>query len=149
MEKARKKGLSVNHFSIEPNHIHLLGEADSNERLTRGILSLQGCIKWGLKRVFNFVGRVFQGRFHLHELKMPREVRNAILYVIFNHAKHCRMPRFADAFSSAFSFDELRRYVRSPGEPPRWQDELNRVLSPAKSWLQRIGWKRFLFQGLT
>jgi putative transposase len=142
IEKARAKGLDVNQFAIESTHIHFMGEADSNASLTSGILSLQGCIVWGLRKVFDYFGGVFDGRFHLHELKSPREVRNALLYVIFNHAKHCQAAWFADAFSSAFAFADLHRYVKKPGRPPRWQAEITRVLSPAKSWLQTVGWKR-------
>jgi putative transposase len=142
IEKARKKGLDVNHFSIESTHIHFMGETENNEALTRGILSLQACIVWALRRIFGFFGAVFAGRFHLHPLGSPREVRNALLYVIFNHAKHCRAELFADVFSSAHAFEELRDFVSRPGPPPRWQTQIDRVLVPAKSWLQRVGWKR-------
>lgn len=142
IEKAKAKGLGVNQFSIESNHIHLMGESESNAALTCGILSLQGCIKWGLKRSFDYIGAVFDGRFHLHPLKTLREVRNALLYVIFNHAKHCRMPKFADAFSSAHAFAALDEFVSNPGKPPRWQDAIATALTPAKSWLQTMGWRR-------
>jgi putative transposase len=142
IEKARKKGLDVNHFTIESTHIHFMGETADNKTLTRGILSLQACIVWALRQLFNYFGAVFQGRFHLHELTSPREVRNALLYVIFNHAKHCKAEFFADVFSSAFAFAELHHFVRRPGRPPRWQGEISRVLAPAKSWLQAVGWKR-------
>jgi putative transposase len=142
IEKARNKGLNVNHFTIESTHIHFMGETEDNEALTRGILSLQACIVWALRQLFGFFGAVFAGRFHLHVLKSPREVRNALLYVIFNHAKHCNAELFADVFSSAFAFQELRDFVRRPGQPPRWQNEISRALAPAKSWLQTVGWKR-------
>jgi putative transposase len=139
---AREKGLNVNQFSILSNHIHVLGETESNETLTSGILSLQSSIVWALRRIFRYAGQVFRGRFHLRELKSPREVRNALLYVIFNHAKHCQMAPFADLFSSAFSFHELRRFVARPGRAPRWQNEIAEALAPARSWLQTVGWKR-------
>jgi putative transposase len=142
IEKARAKGLDVNHFTIESTHIHFMGETENNDLLTKGILSLQSCIVWALRKIFGHYGDVFQGRYHLHELETPREVRNALLYVIFNHAKHCKVERFADAFSSAHAFEELHRFVRKPGRPPRWQNQLERALAPAKSWLQTRGWKR-------
>ena len=142
IEKSRAKGLCVNHFSVESNHIHLTGEAAGNDAVTRGMLSLQGCITWALRKVFNYFGNVFDGRFHLRALRSPREVRNALLYVIFNHAKHCGVGFFADAYSSAHAFTELRDFVRRPGRPPPWQAEIESALSPARSWLQTVGWKR-------
>jgi putative transposase len=142
IERARVKGLDVNQFSIEPNHIHFMGETENNQTLTSGILSLQGCITWGLRKVFDYFGEVFDGRFHLHRLTSPREVRKALLYVIFNHAKHCKVPLFADVFSSAFAFKEIQQYVIRPGSPPRWQSEIVKALVPARSWLQTVGWKR-------
>jgi putative transposase len=142
IKKGRKKGLDINHFTIESTHIHFMGETESNETLRRGMLSIQGCLVWALKKLFAYFGRVFQGRYHLHELKTPREVRHALLYVIFNHAKHCQTGWFADAFSSAHAFKELREFVRSPGRSPRWQERIDQALAPAKSWLQTVGWRR-------
>ena len=142
LEISRGKGLAVSQFSIESNHIHLIVEVEDNESLTRGLLSLQGCVIWGLRRIFSYFGAVFAGRFHLHAIASPREMKHAIMYVIFNHAKHCGVPRFADVFSSAFAFKELREFVKAVRPPPRWQHEIDRGLSRPRSWLQTTGWKR-------
>ena len=142
IEKAKAKGLAVSQFAIESNHIHLLIEVADNDTLTRGLLSLQGSITWGLRRAFRYFGSVFAGRFHLHPLASPREMKNALAYVLFNHAKHCKVEWFADVFSSAFAFGELHWFVGRTTRPPKWQAQIDRSLTPARSWLQKLGWKR-------
>ena len=142
VQKARAKGLAVTQFAIESNHIHLLIEVDSNDSLKRGLLSLQGCITWGLRRVFRYFGEVFVDRYHLHVIRSPTEMLRALTYVMFNHAHHCRLPWFADVFSSAFAFAELGNFVEKRTHPARWQQEISKALSQPASWLQVVGWKR-------
>ena len=142
VENARLKGLAITQFAIESTHIHLVVEVENNQLLTSGILSLQTSIVWGLRRAFRYFGSVFAGRFHLHSIHSPREMKNALIYVIFNHAKHCKVPLFADLFSSAFSFQELSWFAKRCGPAPKWQEEVDRVLSRPRSWLQSTGWKR-------
>ena len=141
IRKAKAKGLAVTQFSIESNHIHMLIEVKSNDTLKRGLLSLQGCVTWGLRRVFKYFGEVFVDRFHLHAIKSPREMKHALGYVIFNHAKHCGIAWFRDVYSSGFAQHEFAANVRQT-RAPKWQSEIESVMSQATSWLQQTGWKR-------
>src|SRR6266545_6542191 len=76
------------HFSIQPNHVHLIVEAGSKMTLGRG---LRGLGIWLARRVNEVVGRrgkVLADRYHARDLMSPREVRNAIVYVLQNHLHH-------------------------------------------------------------
>ncbi len=136
-------GVGVQHFAIESNHIHLILEAPSGEALARAMASLLASITWAMRRIFRFYGPLFLGRYHLHKVVSPREMRNVLRYVLFNHSKHCGMKPFADVFSSIFSFENLRDLllVRLP-DPPDWQREITGSIRAARSWLQRVGWRR-------
>jgi putative transposase len=80
---ARRMGLSIRHFSLQSNHIHLIVEASDNSVLESGMRSLCVTFAKGLER-----GKVQKERYHLHVLKNLREVRNAVLYVVHNDKKH-------------------------------------------------------------
>ena len=94
---AAEFGLRVIEYSIQQDHLHLLIEAESNDALTRGMISLKTSIAKALK----VGGSIFRGRYHLHVLKTPTEIRNAINYVVYNRAKHMKVKPFIDRFSSA------------------------------------------------
>ncbi len=144
IQKAALKGLRVQQFAVETNHIHLLAEADENRDLTLGMASLESSIVWALRKIFGYWGEVFRSRFHLHVLRTPSEMKRALSYVLFNHSKHTGQPRFADLFSSIFEFvdlrdlaPELQLIIR-----PAWRETFVDALTPARAWLQRLGWKR-------
>ena len=99
VEMASGRGLRVTHFAILSNHIHAIVEADSNEALSSGMTSLKTAIAWFFRRKFE--GALYDGRYHLHVLKSPREVRNAVQYVEFNESKHRKAKPFVDRYSSA------------------------------------------------
>jgi REP element-mobilizing transposase RayT len=139
---AKLKGLSINHFAIESNHIHLIAEASSNKALARGMMSLIASVRAALKEVFGYSGKCLVGRFHTHLLKTPTEMKRALKYVLFNHAKHCGMKPFIDFFSSAALFEEIGLF--SDEKPPdnRWLWPARVAISQPESWLQMAGWKR-------
>ena len=142
VELAKQKGLRTNHYAIEGNHIHLIGEADSNEALKRGMTSLTTSIAWAFKKLFAHLGKVFAKRYFLHAIKHPREMRHALQYVIFNHAKHLNVAAFQDVYSSAHLFTDINRFYCCFTKPPPRLVRTQLALSPAKSWLQTVGWKR-------
>ena len=67
-------------------------------------------------------------------LATPREVRNAIVYVLRNFRKHDPSPFVVDAWSSAPWFDGWAVTLDPP--PTRTP-----VATP-KTWLARTGWRR-------
>jgi hypothetical protein len=69
-------------------------------------------------------------------LKTPREVRNAIVYVLMNRQKHAsKALGRIDPCSSALLFDGWKV------PPPRKSVEGSPV-APSTTWLLRTGWKR-------
>ncbi len=78
-----KHDFNVTHFSLQSNHIHLIAETKNNSTLTTGMRSLTVTLVRGLNK-----GSIQLERYHLHVLKTPREVRNALDYVLHNDIKH-------------------------------------------------------------
>ena len=146
---AKLKGLRVIHFSILSNHLHLIVETEDNPSLERGMKSLVVSLAAAINQVRLVSGAVFNGRYHLHVLKTPTEVKRAIKYVLFNFSKHARMDLCMDPFSSILAFaaltelmgDEMARKIRRGVSAPRTRDALQ-ALSTATSWLLRVGWRK-------
>ena len=65
-------------------------------------------------------GQVFPDRYDAHELKTPRETRNALLYVLQNWAKHGTGGAY-DPLSSATPLDGWS--VPPPGSTMEWRAE--------------------------
>ena len=144
VRRTQEFGLKIQHFAIESNHIHLVAEAADNDAITCGLISLKTSISWALRRVFNFYGRVFCGRYHLRLIPTPIEMRSVLRYVLFNHAHHCKAEIFVDLFSTALEFGELDQLINKRGSASRpfWWGEIKICLSKAGSWMQAQGWKR-------
>ncbi len=132
----------VCHFSIQPDHVHLVVEAAGKEALGRGMKSVGIRLARAVNRVFGRKGPVLFGRYHLRVLRTPREVRNALAYVLLNARKHWQKrngsapPVLVDIASSGAWFDGWKRPPPTPdpkGTPP---------VAPARFWLLREGWRR-------
>src|SRR5262249_44201177 len=127
LETGRGKfGLEIVHFSVQGNHIHLIVEAADSEALARGMQGLCIRIARGLNRLMGRHGRVFADRYHAQPLCTPTETRNAVSYVLSNHAIHAARPGEKvnrDEYTSA-SLDE------------RWGPS---VTASPRTWLLRTG----------
>lgn len=77
----------VVHVSVQPDHLHLVVEAGERSALTRGLQGLLIGIAKAFNRRWGRSGRVFR-RYHEQLLASPRQVRNAIRYVLGNSARH-------------------------------------------------------------
>jgi putative transposase len=132
----------VVHFSVQANHVHLLVEADDKTSLSRGIMGLAIRMARAVNRVLERHGNVWSERYHSRALKTPREVRNAIVYVLMNRQKHAskNMSKALrlDLCSSASLFDGWQ--VPPSLAPPR--ESIERTTQPPVTWLLRLGWKR-------
>ena len=138
-----KDGFRIVHFSIQRHHIHLVCEADTAERLARGIQGFSISAARRLNARVGRTGRVFSDRYHAAPVRSPRHARNVLCYVLQNARRHGERldVRFGgiDPFSSAWYFDgwcdETWRdnVVASPHGPP--------VVAPI-SWLLTTGWRR-------
>jgi REP element-mobilizing transposase RayT len=136
-------GFRLAHFTIQNDHLHLIAEADDRLALRRGLQGLAIRIARALNKLWSRRGKVFADRYHDRILTSPREVRNALVYVLGNGKHHAaagrmvRVPQAIDIYSSAPWFDGFRERIVVRGidtiEPP---------LAAARSWLLRLGWRR-------
>ena len=137
---AERFGFRLLHYSVQSNHLHLLVEAKDAMVLSRAMTGLTVRLARGLNRHLQRRGQVFPDRYHARELKTPREVRNAIAYVLLNSRKHARErgrqypPDWMDPCSSAASFDGWRH------TPGRRAGGTN--LAKPHTWLATTGWRR-------
>jgi REP element-mobilizing transposase RayT len=133
----------VAHYTIQPDHVHLIVEASSREDLAAGMKSIGARFARAVNRTFRLRGPVLADRYHLHILRTPREVRNAIAYVLLNARRHLAKRRGAfeasprvDPASSGRWFDGWR----SPSASCTGSDVP--AVAPARTWLLRVGWRR-------
>jgi len=129
-------------YSIQGNHLHLFVEAGDNDALARGMQGLKIRVARGLNKLWGRTGKVWGDRFHVRLLRTPKEVRNALRYLLENARKHGRRwtrrgdkPR-PDPFSSGMWFDGWRNYVHDGFVA------LGCPVAKARSWLGRVGWRR-------
>ena len=122
------------HFSIQTNHLHLIVEAGSKPTLWRGLRALAIRIAKRLNFFLARRGQVFAERYHARALGSPREVRNAIVYVLQNHLHHERSRNVVDECSSSRWFDGWTAQLPVPDTPS--------PVSPPGTWLGRKGWRR-------
>jgi hypothetical protein len=101
--------------------------------------------------VFGWRGPVLFGRYHLRVLRTPREVRNALAYVLLNGRKHGQQrngappPVRLDAASSADAFDGWRGGGPRARGHPNASDPTAAGPAPvarARTWLLGVGWRR-------
>ena len=135
-----RPGFRLVHYAVLGNHIHLLIEAADRSALSRGMTGLLTRIARRLNGHWRRRGAVFEGSFHEHVLRTPREVRNTLAYLFGNARRHgYRLPSewAPDPYTSGFWFDGWRDLrVTGTGSPP---------VARARTWLLRVGWRR---QGL-
>jgi REP element-mobilizing transposase RayT len=129
-------------YSIQNDHLHAIVEATGARDLAAGMKSLGARLARAVNRVFARRGPVLADRYHLHVLRTPREVRNALAYVLLNARRHLakmgrRLPAAAvDPASSGrfFSGWNRRFHPASPLHCP--------PVALPRTWLLRVGWRR-------
>ncbi len=122
------------HYSIQSNHLHLIVESEERGSLSRALQGLAIRVAKALNRLWGRKGKVFADRYHDRILRTPREVRNALVYVLKNHVKHGVRLVGLDPFASGTWFGG-------------WKDAPSVVqcalhLASAKTWLLRTGWRK-------
>lgn len=131
----------VVHYAIQPDHAHLIVEAASREDLSSGMKSIGARFARAANRVFHRHGSVLADRYHLHILRTPREVRNAIAYVLLNARRHLAKRHGPTATASRLDpassgrwFDGWRCSLTKSNDPP--------AVAAPRTWLLRAGWRR-------
>ena len=139
-------GFRLVHYSVQRDHVHLIAEAEDRAALSRGLQGLAIRIAKGINKLLGQGGQVFKERYHLHVLETPREVRNALQYVLDNAVRHARrLGRGGalgdvDGCSSAGYFDGWAsgwwsRRIAAAREP-------DTPVARARNWLLTTGWRR-------
>ena len=141
------------HYSLQDNHAHLIVEARDQHALGRGMMAIGSRLALAVNRVMGRKkGRVVAERYHARLLRTPREVRNALRYVLLNARRHLSvtarktlraMDVVLDPASSAHWFQGWKsgtRMIPSTSDPAA-----GRVAPPvarARTWLLTVGWRR-------
>ena len=145
------------HYSLQDDHAHLIVEASDREALGRGMKSLASLFAFAVNRGLGRTGKVLADRYHLRILTCPRQVRNALAYVLLNARRHAakRIARLQrrglkvaalpnagtlDGASSARWFAGWRRDVAVDRAPPRTL-RAEPAVAPARSWFLTSGWR--------
>ena len=126
------------HYALLRDHAHLIVEAKDRYALGRGMKSVSLRMVWALRRAFGWRGGLLVDRYHMRVLKTPREVRNAIRYVLLNVARHRRRALSElDPASSGRWFDGWKSGIARVERHPE-----RRAVAAAHSWLLSVGWRR-------
>jgi putative transposase len=147
----RRKGIRIVHFSVQRDHVHMIVEASPGTSLSRGMQGLSSGIARAVNRAVRRSGSLWRDRYHRRDLTSPRQVRNAIVYVLHNFRKH--VPE--DAITTLRELDPRSSAAWFDGWHPRAGPLLARVRSgatiastavvptcPAQTWLGARGWRR-------
>ena len=130
------------HYSLQGNHAHPIVEAKGRDALGRGMKAICARLARAVNRVFERRGPVFADRYHVRMLRTPREVRNAISYVLLNARRHAA--RAGRTLSRAFGID--------PASSGRWFDGWRNAIevagafppvAPPRGWLLAVGWRKY------
>jgi hypothetical protein len=152
-----RPGFRLVHYSLQGNHAHLIVEAQDREAIGRGMKAIGARLALAVNRVTEHSGRVLAERYHMRLLRTPREVRNALRYVLLNASHHvaklrARIARARaavetrvrlDPASSAEWFDGWKPgYVAAPSAPERSVAVTKPPVARARTWLLTVGWRR-------
>lgn len=136
----------VVHISIQRNHLHCLIEADDATAFERGMRALAISLAKRINRALGRTGKVFAFRYHATELASPRQVRNALAYVLNNWRRHNEDERngiaerfmILDPYSSAIRFTGWADWQLG-----RWPEGYTALsVATPQTWLLSKGWEK-------
>jgi hypothetical protein len=88
--KGSRDTFRILHISVQSDHLHMMVEAMDAGSLSAGARGLSIRMARAINKTLGRCGRVWGDRYHARALKMPREVRNGLVYVMMNVKKHHR-----------------------------------------------------------
>lgn len=104
---AHTEHFRILHFSVMPDHLHLLVEADNKRYLSRGMQGLKVRLSRRLNSVFDRAGTFFRERYEAHPVTSAPMMRQTLAFVLANFRRHAarRKPAsWIDPYSSAAEF---------------------------------------------
>ena len=138
----------VVHYNVLGDHIHLVVEAAGATALARGMQGLTIRLARRLNARLGRRGRLVAQRYHARPLRTPREVRNAVRYVLLNGRHHATersevlSPGWVDPYSSALWFDGWKSAIRTDAPWLRALAKDGRPTADPHTWLLSVGWRR-------
>lgn len=129
----------------------LIVDAARGEALGHGMKSIGARLALAVNRIARRKGRVVAERYHVRLLPTPREVRNALRYVLLDAREHAArsgspggaVARLFDPASSARWFEGWKREGvvtgRAPASRPRAAPS---PVARARTWLLSVGWRK-------
>lgn len=90
IHKASTHNLNIIYYALQRDHIHLIAEAPNNQTLSKGMRALTISFAKRIQKLKQTNESIQVERYHLHVLKCPTEVENAVDYVINNEVHHTR-----------------------------------------------------------
>ncbi|MBK9071543.1 MAG: transposase [Myxococcales bacterium] len=150
---ASRGAFRIVEFSVQDTHVHLLAEAADQRAMSSGMASLAIRIARAVNRALGREGKVWRDRYYARRLTVPKEVRNALVYVLLNSVKHkpdrvaagrrqtstrvlvdvrCTSAAWFKGFAPSCEA-ALRVAGASPHDAP---------VAPAATWLLTTGWRR-------
>jgi len=127
------------HYTLQTTHAHLLVEATDATALGRGMMAVGARLARAVNRTYHRRGPVLAERFHARLLRTPREVRNAIAYVLLNARRHARRVWTGLAVDPASSGRWFDGWRRKPLTDARKVDPI--PVARPRTWLLAIGWR--------
>jgi putative transposase len=131
----RREGFRITHYSVQQDHLHIIVEAADKTKLSNGMRSfaVRVAMRVNSRILGRRRGRVWGDRYHRRDLTSPRDVRNALVYVLANHLKHGEYDvGLLDPCSSGPWFTGWSHALEPPSEKTPVQ--------PAVTWVLRKGW---------
>jgi REP element-mobilizing transposase RayT len=133
-------GFRLVEYAVQPDHLHLIVEANGARELGRGVRALCIRVAKRLNHLLGRTGKVFAERYHARALSSPPEVRRALAYVVLQERRHAAkrgsgLTTKLDPCSSAPLFDG---FVATKPRAGPWDE----TVVDARTWLLRTGWRR-------
>jgi len=133
-------------YSVQIDHVHMIVESAGRRALGCGMKSISSRLAFAVNRVFRRQGPVLDGRYHVHVLRTPREVRAALAYVLLNARKHWVERRGA---APPVRLDEASSGRWFDGWKSRWNEiarqarEGPQEVAAPHTWLLNVGWRHY------
>jgi len=144
--KVRERaGFRLTNYSVQRDHIHLIAEATDRVALSKAMRTLCSRIARAVNRAVGRRGQLIAERYHARPLRVPLEVRRALLYVLRNSHHHERTcgnylpPWDYDPCSSVLEFEGFALHREFPPPP---LIERRTTVAPKYSYLLARGWKK-------
>jgi REP element-mobilizing transposase RayT len=142
------------HVSIQQTHVHMLVEAEGRAALAKG---MQGFLISAAKQINRALvdehgkgrrGRVFSDRYFAEVIRVPRQARHVLAYVLNNWRKH-REDRgklsstwLVDPFSTGALFSGWTQLAGRDVMWPIREGWLSMFVWLPRTWLLAEGWRR-------